>query len=162
MSSASLAVKGPSPSSGDSRPDSVFIADKSHTPKSLAQMLQQLGLKSVGVLKFQSCLVGRGQFLVQLKHELHLRGIQVGYLSGYTGVLLDPRFIVDLCGRKFRLDSNIGLKLLFPPAWPTLFGKGKSVWGIFPPSWCQKVVKGDAHVRFAGTRYDLPSEFLID
>jgi hypothetical protein len=128
-------------------------------PAELASMLQQRGLREVGVLKLFSCSVGAGDFLEQLSIELTRRNIRVGYVSGYTTDLQDSQRVVKVMGKRRAVNQFLPLNAVaafFPPAWPLIATAGASrTAGRFclPPSWYQKVVPGNANIVFKGTRY---------
>lgn len=54
----------------------------------LAMQLFQLGLRELGVLKLQSCNIGGGFYLNQLKNELEKLSIKIGFLSAPAGYLM--------------------------------------------------------------------------
>lgn len=56
------------------------------SPAVLAQVLQGLGLRRIGVINVGSCNAGSQLFLTQLGHELDQRGIQFGWIAGAKGV----------------------------------------------------------------------------
>jgi len=60
---------------------------QSFSPAQLVQKLQSYGLKEVGILRIDSCHVGAGFYLPEVKRMLDRAGIKVGYLSAPNGYL---------------------------------------------------------------------------
>ena len=52
-------------------------------PEKVATALYYAGLRSVGLVAFKSCNLGKGQFLDMLKNQLVNMGVNVGWLIGY-------------------------------------------------------------------------------
>ncbi|MCX8565908.1 MAG: hypothetical protein ON057_000635 [Glomeribacter sp. 1016415] len=112
----------------------------------LAYALKNAGLSEVGILKLQSCNVGKGKeesFLYEFKDALNSQGINFGYICGPTGYLTDWRFAVETA--KFKCNIR-GLPFVFK----------KTVNGFMPEIFGLQVVKGNQDIVFPGTRYNLP------
>jgi len=122
----------------------VFSGDAAFSAEQLAEKLVSCGLKEVGVLKFQSCDVGRGEYLKELRDELARRGVAVGYLAGYTGLYCDSRIPFHLCGIRGFVDPCIAPVVLKHGIIPARARKATTV------------VRGNADVRFPHTLYDSP------
>lgn len=112
------------------------------SPQALARKLQSGGLKQVGVLKLKACNVGNGNYLKELVQELTKLDIQVGYVSGPTGSYSDDRVPMKIGGRRF----NFRLPIL----------TATTVSIVIPEKFGLKTIKGNTHVAFPGTRYNLP------
>ena len=123
-----------------------------YEPRQLAQMLHQAGLRQVGILKISSCEIGAGKYLEELKEALDARGVKVGYLSAPIGILMDNRIPVQVCGVEFTINNNLG-RGHFMLGNKVVQRPDKK---IVPERHGLRVVKGNADVRFPGTRYDLP------
>lgn len=93
--------------------------------KQLAKKLSGYGLKKVGVIRLDSCNVGDGFYLVELKKALHAEGIEFGYLSAPNGYLQIPHLPF----------------LNIRPVWQMRF------WDPW------HTVKGNADVNFAHSKY---------
>lgn len=97
-----------------------------YTAKAVAERLLSCGLKEIGVLRLDSCHVGAGAYLHQLKQALTGVGIKFGYLSAPNGYL---------------------------QAWHMPFSGVRPVYRLkFWEPW--HVIKGNVDVRFPGTKYD--------
>ncbi|BBO59095.1 hypothetical protein [Mycoavidus sp. B2-EB] len=110
----------------------------------LAYALKSAGLNEVGILKLQSCNVGKGDeesFLYELKGALDGQGVNFGYICGPTGSLTDWRVAVE--------TSKLNIRM--PP-----FVLKKTVNFFMPAIFGLQVVKGNLDIVFPGTRYDLP------
>jgi hypothetical protein len=75
-----------------------------YVPKKLAVKLHDNGLRKVGVVKFQSCDVGSGQFQEEFIKECDSIGIAVGYSSAPIGDLHEG---VSLFGKKI-MPKTVG------------------------------------------------------
>jgi hypothetical protein len=106
----------------------VHVAHGATTPDQLAQRLHTAGLRRVGVLKLQGEGLGAGAWLSDLKTALVAQGVQVGYLSAPTGKV-----------RRLPVVNR------------AVVSKGDEAVGL-------QVLKGNAEVTFAGTRYDLAAD----
>ena len=127
----------------------------SMTPEELAIWLHKTGLRSIGLLKVQSCHSGTGTYLEDLKRELDALGIRVGYLSGPAGLVSDLRIPVKIGNKKFILGVGRYLGFFFPvPLGGWLFS-GKIVNHFIPETMALKVVKGNINIAFPGSRYSL-------
>ncbi|HVZ45660.1 MAG TPA: hypothetical protein VHA82_17770 [Ramlibacter sp.] len=129
---------------------------KAFDPAALAELLHSKGLRSVGVLKLQGCSVSAGNYLETLSMELTLRGIQVGYLSGFKGNLWNLRTVVRFRGGRHVVDWTKPLRLLCPLLWGTL--KGKWV-GFLPSLASQQALRGNVKLTFRGTKFYDPQRF---
>ncbi|WGK60086.1 hypothetical protein [Pantoea sp. SS70] len=92
----------------------------------MAEKLVAMGLRQVGVLRLDSCNVGTGEYLYELRYALRALGVNVGYLAapnGYLGVYHHP------------------LTTLRPVYH----------WKFWDKHWT--VIKGNLSVEFFGTRY---------
>lgn len=132
-----------------------------NSPAQLAALLEQSGLREVGVLKFQSCYAGKGDYLERLRDELTARNIRVGYLSGPTGAVAEQRHVFRLLGKRFTIKSWLLARVFDPLYWPALCsrrGVRVSNFLYYPERLALKVVKGNVDVAFPGTRYAGPGE----
>lgn len=96
------------------------------TANVMAEKLAAMGLKQVGVLRLDSCNVGAGAYLQQLKAALRKLNISVGYLAAPNGYLQDVHI-------------------------PFTATRPVYSWRFWEDSWT--VVKGNLDVEFSGTRY---------
>lgn len=124
-----------------------------HSPALLAQELFDVGLRKVGILKLEGCSIGSGDYLEQLKDALNKLNVEVGYLSGPTGLHVDTDVVMKTPFGRKAVDVVFPLKLIAPPMWPYLFTSHST--GVRPGTHL-KIVKGNADITFPGTHYDLP------
>ena len=110
-------------------------------PKAMANYLESVGLKKVGVLKFSACNVGKGNFLNELGKELASKGIEVGYLSGPKGMIVDQRTPISIKGKQYNVRDTPMRKTVLRGNLPV------------PEKFGLKVVKGNAEADFPNTRY---------
>ncbi|MBP1313382.1 hypothetical protein J2X56_000609 [Herbaspirillum sp. 1173] len=113
-------------------------------PFIFACKLKRAGLREVGVIKFQSCRNGKGDFLKEFLEALDQLEIRVGYVSAPIGGLIDGRSVVKIAGREFT----------YKPAFfmPSKLIRRKHVL-LIPETFGLKVIKGNIDVKFEGTRY---------
>ncbi|MQA40745.1 hypothetical protein [Rugamonas aquatica] len=104
----------------------------------LAQRLYDCGLRAVGVLKINACNAGKDIYLEDLRNELVLKGVQIGYVSGPRGSQSDIRQVGNVGKRRFVYGP-----LLFMP----------KIVGRVPEYFALRVVRGNANIAFPGTRY---------
>lgn len=107
----------------------------------LVNLLKELELTEVGVLKFSACNIGKSHYLEDLKAALNEAGIQVGYLSGPKGTISDLRINIKVRGKS--LNLNI---------FPMRKGVIRGVLPI-PEKFGLKVVEGNVDISFENTRY---------
>ncbi len=69
------------------------------TSHELASILHKAGLRKVGVIKFQSCNIRKGNYLREFIHALDSLGIQVGYVSGAKDKLAEWRLLYEVNGK---------------------------------------------------------------
>ena len=115
-------------------------------PEELAEKLHSSGLKNVGVIKFDSCLIGASDYLEKFGKALHEKNIKFGYIAGSTKVR-----------RRNRVPINIfGKTMLWGPI--PLGPKRESVLNDKPfgTSWkdYMRIVPGNQNIVFRGTRYN--------
>jgi hypothetical protein len=138
-------------------------------------ILKGLGLTEIGVLKIESCNLGKGKFIDELKEKLKENEIKFGYISAPKGLFANTFFNVSAGKMKHKIESKIGIKstcqkphigcnvpiaLLAPPIvllGPAFFSKKSITKFCFAmPSHCpghRKIVKGDLDIEFPGTVY---------
>lgn len=105
--------------------DDIYLPTN-YTAHAVAQRLLSYGLKEIGVLRLDSCHVGAGAYLHQLKQALTGVGIKFGYLCAPNGYL---------------------------QAYHMPFSGVRPVYRLkFWEPW--HVIKGNVDVRFLGTKYD--------
>ncbi|WP_146745739.1 hypothetical protein V1599_20760 [Enterobacter sp. ECC-175] len=97
------------------------------TAKVMAEKLAAMGLKNVGVLRLDSCNVGAGAYLQQLRAALRDLDIRVGYLAAPNGYLQDVHI-------------------------PFTATRPVYSWRFWEDRWT--VIKGNLDVEFPGTRYN--------
>lgn len=56
-----------------------------YSPEELADDLKKISLHRVGMIKFQACYIGRGDWLERARDEFIRRGIHFAYMAGPTG-----------------------------------------------------------------------------
>lgn len=101
-------------------------APVNYTARLVAERLSQYGLKEVGVLRLDSCNVGIGVYLQQLKSALTEKGIKCGFICAPNGVLQSRH--LPIIGKR-----------------PVFRAKFWEPWNV---------TKGNMEVRFPGTKYD--------
>lgn len=109
------------------------------TPHELAFILHEAGLRKVGVIKFQACDIGKGNYLTEFVKELDRFNIQVGYVSGANGKL----FVKQPAGP---IDGKLNIQK------PRRFFGHKHIGDSFETLGLV-VVKGNMDVQFPNTRY---------
>lgn len=124
-----------------------FIAHGNETtagdlpPAALAELLQGLGLKKVGVINIASCDAGTASYLPDLAQELHQRGIDFGWLAGAKG------FAGTLETSSRMGGSSYNWRWLMLP-WRRFAGALK------PMALNRRLVPGNVDVKFARTVFD--------
>lgn len=109
------------------------------TPFELASILYKAGLRNVGVIKFQSCDVGKGDYLREFVAELDDLGAKVGYVSGANDVFFDERLAGKVYGKEF--------------TYAPCFYAPRKIIGFLPETFGLVVVKGTLDLHFPNTRY---------
>lgn len=111
------------------------------SPSKMAELLQGLGLKKVGVINLGACNAGTANYLPELAQELHQRGIEFGWLAGTKGYAAN-----------YETSSRIGGSSY---SWKWMVLPWRRTAGMFKPAALnRRLVPGNVDVKFKNTVFD--------